>query len=94
MSEDKPNWRSKSAIAHVAHLGVAVAGIFGVLADPGNAHLTVPAWITGHLGIAGLHNTSTAATERAQAYSPNYPLPVEPAQAPTSGPGVTIRPPS
>lgn len=83
-------------VALVGHVGIAFAGLAGVIVDHASAGTIVTAWIGGHLGIAGLHNASTAATERAQAQSPNYPLPPQPPieAPPSAGPGVTLKPPS
>lgn len=79
-------WKSKKLMAVLAHdVIVGVISIFGVVKSPQSSGVIIPAAITSVGATHGAHQVSQALTDRAQAYSPNYPLPPAPPPGPPGG---------
>jgi len=72
-------WQSKKFLAvaanHILAVGLAV---FGIVKQPEATGVIVSTTL-GEIGtVSAAHQVSQAATDRARAYSPNYPTPPNP----------------
>lgn len=76
-------WKSKKMVVVIGHhLVILFVEVFTLIHDPSSAATVIPAGIASHTAVTLGHNAAQAATDRAQAYSPNYPMPPTPVQTP------------
>jgi hypothetical protein len=72
-------WKSKKLLACAAnHLIVGLISIFGIIKQPSATGQIVTGTLAELGTVSAAHQVSQSATDRARAYSPNYPLPAAP----------------